>query len=224
VRRLLVLGLTVFSSFALYVALTWPDVTALAESTPETTAFIERARSRGVDVDWRWVPYDRISPEIKKSVLVAEDFSFFSHNGFDTHEIKIAAREAVQGKRVRGASTITQQLAKNLWLSPSRSPFRKLKELILTRQLERDLSKRRILEIYLIVVQFGPGIYGAEAASRHYFDIPPSELDREQAARLAASLPRPSTWYPGVSSRGYNRSVARILARMEQADWLDRLL
>jgi len=220
----LVLGLTVISSFALYVVLTWPDVATLAEGKPETTAFIERARSRGVDVDWRWVPYDRISLELKKSVLVAEDFSFFSHNGFDTHEIKIAAREAVKGKRVRGASTITQQLAKNLWLSPSRSPFRKLKELILTRQLERDLSKRRILELYLNVVQFGPDVYGAEAASRRYFGTPPGELNREQAAKLAASLPRPSTWHPGVSSRGYNRSVTRILARMEQADWLDRLL
>ena len=135
-----------------------------------------------------------------------------------------AAREAVKGKRVRGASTITQQLAKNLWLSPSRSPFRKLKELILTRQLERSLSKRRILELYLNVVQFGPDVYGAEAASLRYFSIPSSQLDREQAARLAASLPRPVTWHPGVSSRGYNRSVARILARMEQADWLDRLL
>ena len=223
-RRLLVLGLIVASSFSLYLVFSWPDVAALAESTPETTAFIENARSRGVDVDWRWVPYDRISPELKKSVLVAEDFSFFSHHGFDTHEIKIAAREAVQGKRVRGASTVTQQLAKNLWLSPSRSPFRKLKELILTRQLERDLSKRRILELYLNVVQFGPDVYGAEAASLRYFSIPSSQLDREQAARLAASLPRPVTWHPGVSSRGYNRSVARILARMEQADWLDRLL
>jgi monofunctional biosynthetic peptidoglycan transglycosylase len=223
-RRLLVLGLIVTSSLALYIVFSWPDVAALAESTPETTAFIESARSRGVEIQWRWVPYDRISPELKKSVLVAEDFSFFSHNGFDAHEIKIAAREAVQGKRVRGASTITQQLAKNLWLSPSRSPLRKLRELILTRQLERNLSKRRILELYLNVVQFGPDVYGAEAAARHYFGIPPGELDREQAARLAASLPRPSTWHPGVSSRGYNRSVARILARMEQADWLDRLL
>ena len=222
--RLVALGLAVFSSFALYVVLTWPDVATLAENPPQTTAFIERARSGGVDVDWRWVPYDRISLELKKSVLVAEDFSFFSHNGFDTHEIKIAAREAVKGKRVRGASTITQQLAKNLWLSPSRSPFRKLKELILTRQLERDLSKRRILELYLNVVQFGPDVYGAEAASRRYFGTPPGELNREQAAKLAASLPRPSTWHPGVSSRGYNRSVTRILARMEQADWLDRLL
>jgi len=223
-RWLLILGLAAVSSFALYVVFTWPDVAELAENNPETTAFIERARSRGVEVQWRWIPYDRISPELKKTVLVAEDFSFFSHHGFDTHEIKIAAREAVKGKRVRGASTITQQLAKNLWLSPSRSPLRKIKELILTRQLEHSLSKRRILELYLNVVQFGPDIYGAEAAARHYFGVPAADLDREQAARLAASLPRPSTWHPGVSSRGYQKSVDRILIRMEKADWLDRLL
>ena len=223
-RWLLVFGLGVVSVLGLYVLFSWPDVASLADHNPGTTAFIERARSNGEEIRWRWVAYDRISPELKKAVLVAEDFSFFSHNGFDTYEIRIAAREAAQGKRVRGASTITQQLAKNLWLSPSRSPLRKIKELILTRQLERSLSKRRILELYLNVVQFGPDIYGAEAAARRYFGISASELNREQAARLAASLPRPATWYPGVSSRGYERSVARVLARLEQADWLDRLL
>ena len=223
-RWLLVFGLACVSTLALYVVFSWPDVDSLADHNPETSAFIERAKSGGVEIHWRWVPYDRISPNLKKAVLVAEDFSFFSHNGFDSHEIKIAAREAVQGHRVRGASTITQQLAKNLWLSPSPSPLRKIKEVILTRQLERSLSKRRILELYLNVVQFGPDIYGAEAAARRYFGISASELDREQAARLAASLPRPATWHPGVSSRGYERSVARVLARLEQADWLDRLL
>ena len=223
-RWLLVLGLAVISSIALYVVLSWPDVAALAENPPETTAFIERARSRGVDVDWRWVPYDSISPNLKKAVLVAEDFSFFSHNGFDTHEIKIAARDAVKGKRVRGASTITQQLAKNLWLSPSRSPLRKIKEVILTRQLEHTLSKPRILELYLNVVQVGPNIYGAEAAARHYFGVPAADLNADQAAQLAAALPRPSTWHPGCGRHGYARSVSRIQARMEQADWLDRLL
>jgi len=222
IRWLLVLGLAAISVLALYVVLSWPDVAALADRNPETTAFIERARSHGEEIRWRWVAYDRISPELKKAVLVAEDFSFFSHHGFDTHEIKIAAHEVVKGKRVRGASTITQQLAKNLWLSPSRSPFRKIKEVILTRQLEHSLSKRRILELYLNVVQFGPDIYGAEAAARRYFGTSAADLDREQAVQLAASLPRP--WHPGVSSRGYQRSVNRILIRMEQADWLDRLL
>jgi len=221
---LLVLGLAVVSLLALYVVFSWPDVAELAENQPETTAFIERARSNGEEIRWRWIGYASISQDLKKAVVVAEDFSFFSHHGFDAHEIKIAAREAVKGRRVRGASTITQQLAKNLWLSPSRSPLRKIKELILTRQLERRLSKRRILELYLNVVQFGPDIYGAEAAARHYFGIPAADLDREQAAQLAASLPRPRSWHPGVTSRGYQRSVNRILIRMEKADWLDRLL
>ena len=130
----------------------------------------------------------------------------------------------MQGKRVRGASTITQQLAKNLWLSPSRSPTRKLREIVLTRQLERNLSKHRILELYLNVVEFGPGVYGAEAASRRYFGVPAADLDAVQAAQLAASLPRPSSWHPGVSSRGYERSVDRILILLEQAGWLDKWL
>jgi len=209
---------------SLFVILTWPDVAALSRSNPETTAFIERARSQGADVDWHWVSAGAISIDLKKAVLVAEDLSFFNHNGFDTHEIRVAAREAIQGKRVRGASTITQQLAKNLWLSPSRSPDRKLREIILTKQLERHLSKRRILELYLNVVEFGPGIYGAEAAARNYFDISAADLSPEQAARLAASLPRPSKWHPGVESRGYEKSVSRILALMEQCGWLEKWL
>ena len=207
-----------------FVLLTWPDVAALASHPPETTAFIERARSRGVNVSWQWVPYERISNDLKKAVVAAEDMSFFSHNGFDTHEIKVAARDAVRGKRVRGASTITQQLAKNLWLSPERSPARKIREFILTRQLEHHLSKTRILELYLNVVQFGHSSFGAEAASLRYFGVSAADLDSLQAAQLAASLPRPSSWHPGVESAGYQQSVGRILSRMEQADWIDKLL
>jgi monofunctional biosynthetic peptidoglycan transglycosylase len=206
------------------VWITWPNVAALAEERPETTAFIEAAKARGDEVQWQWVPYAGISLELKKAVVVAEDLSFFSHRGFDTHELRLAAREAVQGKRVRGASTITQQLAKNLWLTPSRSPFRKLREVVLTRQLEQHLSKRRILEIYLNVAQFGPEVYGAEAAAVHYFGIPAAVLDADQAAQLAAALPRPSSWHPGVSTRGYERAISRIRLRAEQMDWLDQLL
>ena len=222
IRYTILAGMALVLSVSLFVILTWPDVAALSRSNPETTAFIERARSQGTDVEWRWVSADSISTDLKKAVLVAEDLSFFKHDGFDTHEIRIAAREAVQGKRVRGASTITQQLAKNLWLSPSRSPTRKLREIALTGQLERHLSKRRILEIYLNVVEFGPGIYGAEAAARRYFDISAADLNPEQAARLAAALPRPSKWHPGIESRGYEKSVLRILTLMEQCDWLEK--
>ena len=217
-------GAALVALVALVVLVTWPEVAALAESNPETTAFIERARSRGTEVEWRWVSAGSISSDLKKAVLVAEDLSFFNHSGFDTHEIRIAARDAIQGKRVRGASTITQQLAKNLWLSPSRSPTRKLREIALTRQLERHLSKQRILEIYLNVVEFGPGIYGVEAASRHYYGVSAADLGAEQAARLAASLPRPSKWHPGVESRGYEASVLRILNLMEDCGWLEKYL
>lgn len=212
------------AGFAGWTALTWPDVEALAIEAPETTAFIEAARARGDSVDWRCTPYDRISIEVKKAIIAAEDLSFFSHGGFDTHELKIAAREAMQGKRVRGASTITQQLAKNLWLTPSRSPLRKVREAVLTRQLESELSKRRILELYLNVAQLGPEVYGVEAAARRYFGTSAAELDAEEAAALAAALPRPTTWHPGVESRGYERAVDRIRLRVEQCDWLEKLL
>jgi len=206
------------------IAITWPDVAALATSNPSNTAFIERARAQGVDVRWRWVPLDRISPEVQKAVVVAEDITFFSHNGFDTDELAVALREAIRGDRLRGASTITQQLAKNLWLSPSRSVFRKLKEVILTRQLERRLTKLRILELYLNVVELGPGLYGVGTAAQSYFDSPVSDLDADQAAELAASLPRPKSWHPGVENGRYEYYVEEVLRRMEQADWLDRHL
>ncbi len=223
-RLLVVTTLVVVAVATGWLMLTWPDVAALATERPDSTAFIDAARARGDAVDWRWVPYDRISLEAKKAVVAAEDMSFFSHQGFDTHELRIAARDAVQGKRVRGASTITQQLAKNLWLSPSRSPLRKAREVVLTWQLERHLTKQRILELYLNVAQFGPGIFGVEAAAHTYFDEPADALDLDQAAQLAAGLPRPSTWHPGVERRGYTRAVSRVRERVAKCDWLDRLL
>jgi monofunctional biosynthetic peptidoglycan transglycosylase len=210
--------------FVAYEIATWPDVAGLARRPPETTAFIERTRARGTDIRWHWVAYDDISDELKRAVVVAEDISFFSHRGFDTAEMRVAAREAITRKRLRGASTITQQLAKNLWLAPTRSPLRKLREAVLTWQLERHLDKRRLLELYLNVVELGPGIYGAGAASTHYYGIPPSKLDDLQAAELAASLPRPSQWHPGSPSPAYARYVREVLGRMEGAGWLDRRL
>jgi monofunctional glycosyltransferase len=203
---------------------TWPDVAPLAKRFPETTAFIERDRAKGVKVRWQPVGYGAIADDLKLAVLVAEDINFFSHKGFDTFEMSQAARDALEGGRVRGASTITQQLAKNLWLSPVKTPWRKLEEAVLSWRLERALSKRRILELYLNVAQFGPGTYGAAAASTHYFGVPPSQLTADQAAQLAASLPRPSTWHPGVSSSGYAHHVQRIRGRMERATWLEKLL
>lgn len=207
----------------------WPDVAALARANPETTAFIQRYRAQrraagqSDRVEWRWVPDEALSPHLKRAAVSAEDMEFFSHDGFSTSEIKVALREALETKEApRGASTITQQLAKNLWLSPSRNPIRKFKEVLLTRQLERNLAKRRILEIYLNVVEFGPGVYGAEAAAQRYFGKSAAALSEHEAAQLAASLPRPSRWHPGVESSAYWSYVEDIEDRMARATFLWR--
>ena len=215
-------------------ALWWrslPDPSGLATRTPRTTALMDQRREeaqragRTLRIDYRPVSLDRISPRLADAVRLSEDASFFDHDGFDWKEIRHAAESnARAGRTVRGASTITQQLAKNLWLSPEKTAWRKLEEAVLTWRLERSLTKRRILELYLNVVQFGPGTYGAAAASSRYFGVPPSQLSADQAAQLAASLPRPSSWNPGSSSSGYARHVARIRGRMERATWLNRLL
>jgi monofunctional biosynthetic peptidoglycan transglycosylase len=207
----------------------WPDVEDLANTRPQTTAFIDRYRAAR-DGDpalppprWNWT--DAVSPFLARAVICAEDLEFFAHAGFSTHEIGVALREAVaEGAAPRGASTITQQLAKNLWLSPSRSPIRKLKEAILTVQLERHLTKERILHFYLNVVEFGTGIYGAEAAARHYFGKGAAALTPRQAAQLAASLPRPSSWHPGSTASAYWAHVDRVWDRMHIAEFLDQYI
>ena len=217
--------------FAAWQALTWPDVAALASADPRDTAFIEeyrrrqRAAGRPDDVAFRFVPYPRIAGDLKRAVLVGEDIGFFDHRGFELAELKKALAEAREERELpRGASTITQQLAKNLWLSPSRNPWRKAKEAALTWQLERALSKKRILELYLNVVEFGPGVYGAEAAARRYFGKGASGLTAHEAAQLAAGLPKPSTWHPGSTSPAYARRVATLERRMERARHLAKLI
>ena len=210
-----------------YQVATWPDVARLVREMPKTTAFIERFRERQREagkpdrVSWQPVPYGRISPELKLAVLVAEDIDFFSHHGFAVAELKKAVAEAwEEGEMPRGASTLTQQLAKNLWLSPSRNPLRKVKEALLTRSLEKQLAKRRILELYLNVVEYAPGVYGAEAAARRFFGKPAAALSRQEAAALAGGLPKPLSWHPGSKSKVYLRRVERIAGRIEKAAWL----
>ena len=204
----------------------WPDVGALAEGVPARTAFMSRYEARhGAPVQVEWVDYDGISDHLKRAVLVAEDIDFFSHGGFAVAEFRQALKQAARSRSMpRGASTITQQLAKNLWLSPSRTPRRKLREALLTRSLERELDKRRILEVYLNVVEFGEGSFGCGAASRHFFNKRASGLSREEAARLAAVLPRPSSWSPDGDSDAFLAAVRRIERRMRRADWLTQVI
>ncbi len=232
-RVLKLLGLVCLgvAAWGAWEALTWPDVASLARRPPATTAFIERwraaQRAAGLDdrVERRWVPYVAIAPSLKVAVLVAEDVNFFSHHGFDRGEIRKALSHAIEDRDLpRGASTITQQLAKNLWLSPSRDPFRKARETILTWQLERALGKRRILELYLNVVEFGPGAWGAESASRRYFGVAAADLGDDAAARLAAALPSPATWHPGSPSAAARRHADTVRRRMDKAQFLRRLI
>jgi monofunctional biosynthetic peptidoglycan transglycosylase len=222
--RLLAAITLLLLGFAAWKLWHWPDVAALAEEDPATTSIFEARRARGEKVEWRYVPYAAISSDLKRAVLVAEDIDFFSHRGFATGEIRTAIEETVrEGRRLRGASTITQQLARNLWLSTDRSLLRKLEEAILTTQLERNLDKRRILELYLNVVEFGPGLFGAEAAARHYYGKPASQLDAQEGAALAAGLPH-SQWHPGAESRAYRAHRDRVLRRMEKARWIEKEL
>ena len=198
-----------------------PDVRPLTTVNPTFTAFM-RIREREADAEglksksvYRWVPYSRISPSLKRAVLVAEDSAFWDHEGIDVEEIRRAIRDGfAKGQAPRGASTITQQLAKNLYLSPSYDPLRKLKELIIARRLEAALSKTRIFEIYLNVIEWGDRVWGAEAAARTYFGVPAASLSRPQSALLAGAIVNPRLLTPARPTRRLLRRQRIILARM----------
>lgn len=199
-KRLVLKSLLVslFVGLAAYEYSGLPDVSPLRKQNPATTALIElrneEYREKRVKPERQqiWVSYDAVSENLKKAIILSEDASFFSHKGVDLFELKEAVKEDWEkGKFKRGGSTITMQLAKNLYLSPSKSPLRKLREIVIALQLEQALSKRRIFEIYLNVIEWGNGIYGAEAAARHYFSKPAADLDPVEAATLAALLPSP---------------------------------
>jgi monofunctional biosynthetic peptidoglycan transglycosylase len=203
------------------VYLTLPDVRPLASTNPTTTAWMEMRREqahaagRTLRHDHRWVPYSRISPQLKRAVIVAEDSAFWRHEGVDLEQIRESMEiNLEQGRAARGASTITQQLAKNLYLSPSRNPIRKLRELIIARRLEATLDKARILEIYLNVIEWGDGIWGAEAASRRYFNVPAARLSGPQAALLAGAIINPRVYNPARPNARLQRRQRIVLRRM----------
>jgi len=206
---------------AAYIYLTLPDVRILRTQNPQTTAFIElrarqaEARGEAVVKNQRWVPYGRISANLKRAVLVAEDSAFWQHDGVDYQQLKESMETNLERMEfARGASTITQQLAKNLYLSPSKNPMRKLRELLIARRLEAELSKQRILELYLNVIEWGNGIYGAEAAARSYFGKSAGELTPRESALLAASIPNTRIFDPGRPSARLVRRQEMVLRRM----------
>ena len=204
-----------------YVYLTLPDVRPLVVTNPTSTAFMElraeEARAKGLQPRHiqRWIAYSRISAHLKRAVLVAEDDAFWQHEGVDFEQLQESLEvDWARGRLVRGGSTITQQLAKNLYLSPSKNPLRKLKEFIVARRLEAELKKARIFELYLNVIEWGDGIYGAEAAARTYFRVSAADLDANQAARLAGAIVNPRVLNPAHPTARLLRREQLILHRM----------
>jgi monofunctional biosynthetic peptidoglycan transglycosylase len=192
------IALAALAAAVAYHAWIFAHVWRLRDHDPATTAFMEqglarlRERDPGARLRHRWVPYRSISVHLKRAVLAAEDQKFLQHAGFDFEEMeKALAKNRRRGRSVRGASTISQQLAKNLFLSARRSYVRKAQEAAMTLMIEGALGKRRILELYLNVIEWGDGVYGAEAAAVHYYGTSAAELTAEEAARLAAMIPNP---------------------------------
>ena len=224
-KRWILRGLTAAAAAAFavvaYAYLTLPDVRVLATTNPTTTAFMKLRQSEAASKGRKlrhlhqWVRYNRISKNLQRAVIVAEDGRFFEHEGLDLEELRKSIEINMErGAAIRGASTITQQLAKNLYLSPSKDPIRKLRELIITRRMEAALSKARIFEIYLNVIEWGDGIWGAEAASRSYFGVSASSLSREQAALLAGAIINPRVLNPARPNRRLLARQRIILGRM----------
>jgi len=195
----------------------YPDITRLRRVNPGKTAFMEyrerewRSKGKKVRIQQQWVGFSRISPYLVKAVIIAEDDKFWSHKGFDFDAMEKAMEKDIEEGKVRfGGSTISQQLVKNLYLSPSKNPLRKLAEAFITWRMERSLSKRRIIELYLNVVEWGEGIFGAEAAALHYFGKDASDLSAAEAARLAVVLPNPRRFNVNGPSRYVERRALLI--------------
>jgi len=188
--------------------LSLPDLSKLKKENPKKTALMEyrekewKEEGKKVRMNQIWVPLSNISPYLLKAVLIGEDDKFWNHEGFDYEAIQKAIEKDIKAGRFKfGGSTISQQLARNLYLSPAKNPLRKMREAIITWRMERVLSKRRILELYLNVVEWGDGIFGVEAASKYYYGKPSSELTPQEAARFAAVLPNPRKYNPAGDQR-----------------------
>ncbi len=224
-KIVLYVAAVVFAAILLNICyyLVFPDVSKLKKVNPRKTSFMEyrekewQAQGKKRKIRYVWTPLSQVSPYVVKAVLIAEDDKFWRHEGFDFEAMKKALEKDIKKGRFKaGGSTISQQLAKNLYLAPSRNPVRKVKEAILTWRIERNLTKRRIIELYLNVAEWGEGIFGIGAAARHYYGRPASALGPVEAARLAAVLPNPRRWSPtGTSSYVESRSqrIYQIMVR-----------
>jgi monofunctional glycosyltransferase len=197
----------------------YPNVSDLKEMNPIPTAFMEyrqeewTQQNRDMEITQKWVPMSQISPNIIKAVLIGEDDKFWKHDGFDVKGMEQALERSLKKGKMAGGSTISQQLAKNLYLSPSKNPVRKVKEAVLTWRIEKTLSKRRILEIYLNVAEWGDGIFGIEAAAHHYYHKSAKNLNGLEAAHLATVLPNPIL-YNAIGNQKYVQNRSRIIYKI----------
>jgi monofunctional glycosyltransferase len=213
----------IFFALLLYQGWIFAHIWWWKDHNPASTAFMDarlaemRETRPDANLQQLWVPYSRISANLKRALIAAEDSKFLDHEGFDWEGIQKAYEKNMKkGKIVAGGSTISQQLAKNLFLSGSRHPLRKVEEAVITVMLENTLSKRRILEIYLNVIEWGNGVFGAEAAARHYYGTSAAALSAEQAARLASMVPSPRYYDLHRNARGLGIKTPIILVRMNQ--------
>jgi len=217
-------GIALFAAVVLFYQLwIFAHIWWWVDHNPSASAFMEQRlevlqnKNPSAELRHQWVPYSRISNNLKRALIAAEDSKFLDHEGFDWEGIQKAyEKNQRKGKIVAGGSTISQQLAKNLFLSSRKAFWRKAEEAVITVMLERLMSKRRILEIYLNVIEWGNGVFGAEAAARHYYRTGAASLSAEQAARLASMVPNPRYYDSHPNARGLERKSGIILARMNQ--------
>jgi monofunctional biosynthetic peptidoglycan transglycosylase len=227
--RIILFFLIFWIAFTIYCFFSVPELCSLKKENPKTTAFQELRKKQWAKkklkrkVTQSWVPLSRISRSLKNAVICAEDPNFYRHHGLDFYQIQKAMEENWEEKEiVRGASTITQQLMKNLYLSPSQNPMRKWQEAILTIRVERCVSKNRLLEIYLNVIEWGESIYGVEAASRRYFGKPAASLNPAESALLAAMIPNPIARNPYRPNKVLYRKKNIILKWMRRSGMLSK--
>lgn len=215
---LLVVGIALaYQLWLLAHVLWWRDHNPSRSAFMETRLAILQEDDPEAELHHKWVPYEKISPHLKRAVMAAEDAKFLQHEGFDWEGIQAAwEKNRKKGKVVAGGSTISQQLAKNLFLSGKRTPWRKAEEALITVMLENTMSKRRIFEIYLNVIEWGDGVFGAEAAARHYYGTSARQIGPAQAARLAAMIPNPRFYDKHRNTRALNRKTTIIQRRMQQ--------
>ena len=229
VKRILFILIISACVYLLVIYLSLPNVAYLANKNPKTTALIQARleessqNNRKLRIRQTWISFDQIPDLLKTTIRISEDAGFYQHEGVDFTELQESIKRNLdEGRIVRGGSTITQQLAKNLYLSTDKSFVRKLKEYFIAKRLEKTISKNRIFHLYLNIIEFGPGVFGVQAASQHFFNKNAKNLNLEECVRLTAVIPRPLTMNPKSKSHWMNWKAGWILSKMMQYEYITK--